>query len=806
MQIHIDRGGQRFGPYSVEEVKKYLADGTLLPSDLGWHDGAADWQPLPQIPGVKPGGPLPPGGPPPPGKPAGPATPTAADAAGASADAPLDGAPMAAKGKGGGAVKIIAIVLAVAALGAGGYFGYTKFFGGDGGDANGTDANGTGGDGNSSNAPLASVPTGWETLPDGALIAAGAEAVIQLKAGAILKSPLVQGLIRNHDSTPSAPGSGGRMLIGRQIQFIQSESGFNPYDIQDITISASGISQTFKSVDSLDERAMEKAFEDALANGFRPAAAQGPVIHVCAHVRLANDMTKKTLDLIDGNVPPEIVKEHGDTKYYILGDDPNNPDDPDPVFAAAYFPDKKSAVIGSESAIVAHIDGQGSFSARQGLDLLDSKMLISAAFVPSDPSLFKDKLSEAAQGIPDDAPPEAQALAGAAQEITGGALGGGIAGNTVRLAATGKFSEATHATTFADNFNKLLDTVRKTPQAAQVLLMLQSQGIQLPQATADMDKASLVFGVASSAIANFENIANALGGGGPGPGGPGPGTGGNGAHSQRTRQAWRQLSQVAQLPAQRWPTAQQVMQSMGQPQNQAQAATLNLRTLINPSNNRPNGLGAFNPQLLTPQERQAYQLTGMRLDYHDQRGDDSRAIRLYFRPQTGQLIGIEWYEAGPDKTGPPRSGDNNNPGGPGQGEGKATGGGSAKAIIPGRTPPRPPGATTKAPPSRPKAAARAMPQTASEAEKFLTGEWAGSATATNGVTITFKDPRQMTSTGGSRPIVGQFQVLSVSGNQMTIWAVNRGNLAQISFNNPNQMTLHSTIMKGFLPLGTYQRK
>ena len=52
MQVHIDRGGQRFGPYSVEQVNAHLADGSLLPSDLGWTDGMADWVPITQVAGV----------------------------------------------------------------------------------------------------------------------------------------------------------------------------------------------------------------------------------------------------------------------------------------------------------------------------------------------------------------------------------------------------------------------------------------------------------------------------------------------------------------------------------------------------------------------------------------------------------------------------------------------------------------------------------------------------------------------------------------------------------------------------------
>ena len=52
MQVHIDRGGQRFGPYSVEQVNSHLAEGTILPTDLGWTDGMTDWVPVTQVAGV----------------------------------------------------------------------------------------------------------------------------------------------------------------------------------------------------------------------------------------------------------------------------------------------------------------------------------------------------------------------------------------------------------------------------------------------------------------------------------------------------------------------------------------------------------------------------------------------------------------------------------------------------------------------------------------------------------------------------------------------------------------------------------
>lgn len=52
MQIHIARNGQAMGPFSLEEVNRQLAAGTLSGSDLGWYEGAAGWAPLSSVPGV----------------------------------------------------------------------------------------------------------------------------------------------------------------------------------------------------------------------------------------------------------------------------------------------------------------------------------------------------------------------------------------------------------------------------------------------------------------------------------------------------------------------------------------------------------------------------------------------------------------------------------------------------------------------------------------------------------------------------------------------------------------------------------
>lgn len=46
MNITIARGGEQFGPYTLEQVQDYLASGQLAYSDLYWTDGMTDWRPL----------------------------------------------------------------------------------------------------------------------------------------------------------------------------------------------------------------------------------------------------------------------------------------------------------------------------------------------------------------------------------------------------------------------------------------------------------------------------------------------------------------------------------------------------------------------------------------------------------------------------------------------------------------------------------------------------------------------------------------------------------------------------------------
>ena len=42
MMIHISRDGEQFGPYTPEQVQEYLASGSLVATDMAWHEGAED--------------------------------------------------------------------------------------------------------------------------------------------------------------------------------------------------------------------------------------------------------------------------------------------------------------------------------------------------------------------------------------------------------------------------------------------------------------------------------------------------------------------------------------------------------------------------------------------------------------------------------------------------------------------------------------------------------------------------------------------------------------------------------------------
>ena len=52
VMIHVMRDGQQFGPYTIGDINAYMAQGNLLPTDQAWYEGAANWMPITEVPGV----------------------------------------------------------------------------------------------------------------------------------------------------------------------------------------------------------------------------------------------------------------------------------------------------------------------------------------------------------------------------------------------------------------------------------------------------------------------------------------------------------------------------------------------------------------------------------------------------------------------------------------------------------------------------------------------------------------------------------------------------------------------------------
>jgi hypothetical protein len=48
--IHVNRGATSLGVFSEEEVREGLSAGRFAPTDIGWREGMASWQPLSQFP------------------------------------------------------------------------------------------------------------------------------------------------------------------------------------------------------------------------------------------------------------------------------------------------------------------------------------------------------------------------------------------------------------------------------------------------------------------------------------------------------------------------------------------------------------------------------------------------------------------------------------------------------------------------------------------------------------------------------------------------------------------------------------
>ncbi|MDP7011590.1 MAG: DUF4339 domain-containing protein [Verrucomicrobiota bacterium] len=738
MQIHVDRGGQRFGPYSLEDVNRYLADGTLLPSDIGWHEGASDWVPLTQISGVK-AGEGPPSSPSPPAptaadaagasSPSGPpAAPTAADAAQPKAPQGTEGAaPESGKSK-GGALKIVAIVLLLAGLGAGGYFFiYPKYFAKNGGGDN----NGT-------------AVAAWQTLPEGAPILGGADIVVHIKAGEIFNSPLIQQLLA------AAPDA------GMAISMMQQNAGIGPGDLQDLTISVTGVSAVAQSVDDPDksEDALEKAYESGKVK-------YGLVLRSSKPVDKAKieELVTQGGDKPDFNPAGMEKKTHSKTKYYLFKND--NPPEPD---FAAYLADDKTLVFGLESVVQSHIDLAGKISARSGLEFLDTKQQITIAYLPPNNKAIEIGVTKilAEMKVPPNAPPlqkditqTAKTTLESLKKVEAAALSGGVTQTGLQLVASANFSDANASKTFVDSYNKLQKDSRQISEVAQTLLAMQGMGLMFPDAESKGKQASLTLAIPMNAMESLGGMIGGLAGGGE-----------TEVHySRATVQRWTMLSQT--VGKNQWPHATIIQKNLGKANEEKENAIMNPRSVLSSGaviqtfRNTPQVPGCI---------RWAY--------YDDHRGQ--RAIHLYFNPNTGQMIGVHWFESGSHKTGPPHVG-----GGTGEhrgGDDRPGGGGV-----------------------RPGGASRSIQlQTAAQAHQLLKGTWVNTSGAK--VTLTFDGNGMFGTDAGSSPKTGKYGFLGVSGISVQFWGLSRTNIANIIFKSPNEFTVNQTSMVGVIPKGTFRRK
>jgi len=52
MLYHVSRNGQTYGPYTLEDLQRYVASGNVLPTDLAKSDEMPEWVPVSQVLGL----------------------------------------------------------------------------------------------------------------------------------------------------------------------------------------------------------------------------------------------------------------------------------------------------------------------------------------------------------------------------------------------------------------------------------------------------------------------------------------------------------------------------------------------------------------------------------------------------------------------------------------------------------------------------------------------------------------------------------------------------------------------------------
>ena len=46
MQFYLYQNDQQVGPYTESQIKEMVAAGSIQETDICWHEGLSDWQPL----------------------------------------------------------------------------------------------------------------------------------------------------------------------------------------------------------------------------------------------------------------------------------------------------------------------------------------------------------------------------------------------------------------------------------------------------------------------------------------------------------------------------------------------------------------------------------------------------------------------------------------------------------------------------------------------------------------------------------------------------------------------------------------
>jgi hypothetical protein len=54
MLYHVSRNGQNYGPYTLEDLQRYVASGNVLPTDMAKTDEMPDWVPVSQVLNIAP--------------------------------------------------------------------------------------------------------------------------------------------------------------------------------------------------------------------------------------------------------------------------------------------------------------------------------------------------------------------------------------------------------------------------------------------------------------------------------------------------------------------------------------------------------------------------------------------------------------------------------------------------------------------------------------------------------------------------------------------------------------------------------